>query len=84
MTPSLDEYDYLWNGTQSGWVLLRSNAGDEDAKYVVYNEQRSRMLLIEDSEVQRLVCEQLLSRGVKVLAEVPKREFDVANLDIVD
>ena len=82
MIPSLGEYEYLWNGTQSGWVLVRCNVVDSDVEYIIFNEQRSRMLLIEDSEVQRLVCERLLSLDVRVLDEVPRKEFDVANLDI--
>ena len=82
MSLTLTEYDYLWNGTQSGWVLVRFKAIDEDSEYMVYNEQKGSLLLIEDSEVQRLVCERLLSLGVTVVEEVSKKEFDIANFDI--
>lgn len=82
MSPTLDEYGYLWDGTQSGWVLVRCNTDGEDAEYMVCNELKDRMLLIEDSELQRLVCERLLSLGVTVLEDLPKKEFDIANLDM--
>ena len=82
MSPIANEYDYLWNGTQSGWVLVRCYADDQEAEYMVYNELKGKMLLIEDTEALRLVCERLKSSGVTVLEEIPKKEFDISNLDI--
>ena len=84
MTQSLNDYEYLWNGTEAGWVLVRCEVVDSDMEYLIYNEQKSQMLLIEDSEVQRHACERLLSCGARVLSELPKKEFDIANLNIED
>jgi len=81
-TDTLREYEYLWNGSESGWVLVCCDPVDTFIGYLIYNKQKSTALVVEDSEIQRCVCEKLLALGTEVLEELPKTEFDVENLDI--
>jgi hypothetical protein len=81
MTDVLSQYEYLWNGTSPGWVLVRSHVGEKESPYVVFNERTSMLLLIENRRTHEAVCEQLLSLGAKVLDRMPRADFRIENLD---
>ena len=81
---NLADYQYLWNGTKPGWVLVQSDDCDAEASHVVYNKQRKTMLIIDDADILRAIVEQMLARGVEILPEIPKTEFRIGDLTIED
>ena len=58
----VDDYRYLWDGSQPGWVLLA--AGDD---YLPYNQETRRALIIEDDDEFEQVVEKMLELGVPVV-----------------
>jgi hypothetical protein len=84
MEKDLKEYEYLWNGSSPGWVLVRDREDDprESGQYAIYNEMTSMLLLIEDSHIHNKVCDRLLSLKAKILDRIPRGKFKVDNLDI--
>ena len=82
MMEDLRQYDYLWNGKTSDWVLVRNQDPSDVGSYCVYNEKTCMLLLIEDARVHKAVCDRFLSAGAKVLDCIPRGELRIENLDI--
>lgn len=59
---SLDDYRYLWDGSQLGWALLAS--GDS---YLPFNQKTRGVLIIEDDHDLDEVIEKLMGLGVPVI-----------------
>ena len=78
----LSEYEYLWDGSDPGWVLVAEDDAEPGVKFVIYNKKRKTMLLIEDASVSKAVNERMLSIGVEILPEVPKTEFQLKDIEI--
>ncbi|MEU8986952.1 hypothetical protein AB0C98_10965 [Streptomyces sp. NPDC048558] len=66
MTAEADEYALLWNGTEEGWVVIRTDAGE-----AIYNARTQRALLIEDNAVAARVIELMREHGVQFLDSIP-------------
>lgn len=74
MTTNLKSYEYLWDGSEPGWVLLReSNENGEEIGYAVFNRRTAMMLIIEDNFDHAAVVEQMLKAKVDVLDQIPER-----------
>jgi hypothetical protein len=80
MLEYLKQFDYLWDGSSSGWLLVSDE--EDQNHYSIFNEQTSVLLHIEDSLIHKAVCDRLLSLGVKVLDHIPPTEFNIENLNI--
>ena len=55
-------YGYLWQRTDPNWVLLKGLTGG----YCVYNKL-GNILIIEDDEVNEIVCKRMLDAGCEIL-----------------
>ena len=82
MVNPLTQYEYLWDGSTPGWVLVRSDGPEEHEGYSVYNKESRMLCLIEDDTIHRMVCEKLLSQGAEVLDRIPRCEFNIQDISI--
>jgi hypothetical protein len=65
---ALAEYEYLWDGSSPGWVLLKA---PDLAGYGVFNKTNPSVLLIESEETNEAVCRKMKESGCEVLEEMP-------------
>lgn len=70
MPDTLKRYSYLWNGSEPGWVLLKSP--DLVGGCCVFNELRSALLHIEDEQVNLRICQHMKEMGCKEIDAMPK------------
>lgn len=70
-----DEYRFLWDGSDRGWVLLR--APDLLGGYSVFHKTNRTYLLIESDETNAMVCKRMLDLGFEVLESVPTGEVQI-------
>ncbi|HYQ40904.1 MAG TPA: hypothetical protein VER11_03025 [Polyangiaceae bacterium] len=76
MKPDIDEYEYLWDGSEPEWVLVRVSRTSPDAvATVIYNTKTRMALIIEIDELAEAVQEKMLERKVRVLDSIPSDEF---------
>lgn len=69
------EYGYLWNSLDKGWVLLESP--ELPNGYIPFNKVNSCISLIECEEVNKEVCRRMKEAGCEVLQTIPKVEVRV-------
>ncbi|MEV7891832.1 hypothetical protein ACWD3I_48310 [Streptomyces sp. NPDC002817] len=67
MTDEATEYHYLWDGSEEGWVVLRTKA----ALGTIFNINTRMALLIEDNAVYARVIEQMRTHGRPFLDSIP-------------
>jgi len=82
MAEPLKEYEYMWDGSTSGWVLVQNDDARETGEYAIYNKVTKAVCIIEEVSVHQMVCEKLLSLGAEVLARMPRTEFQIENIEI--
>ena len=75
----VESYAYLWNGSQTGWVLVRR---EDPSDFSIYNEQTRMLLVVDDEEIRKQLLSELTGRKVKVLSTIPSGEFDPNSLII--
>jgi hypothetical protein len=61
----LEKYSYLWDGSDPDWVLLR--APEVAGGLCVYNKNGRALLLVESSDLNMALCEELKRNGVEIL-----------------
>jgi hypothetical protein len=62
MKPDIDEYEYLWDGSEPEWVLVRvSRTSPDVVSTVIYNTKTRMVLIIELDELAEAVQEKCLS-----------------------
>lgn len=66
---ALAEFEYLWDGSSPGWVLLK--APDLAGGYCVFHKTNPSVLLIERDEINEAVCRKMKESGCEVLDEMP-------------
>lgn len=66
VTAEADGYAFLWNGTEEGWVVIRTDAGE-----VICNSQTQRALLIEDDALAARVIDLMREHGCQFLDSIP-------------
>lgn len=69
MTEKLEDYSHMWNGTEEGWVLLKSLL--DPTRYNPYNT-KGFMVVIESDEMNAEVCHQMIKAGCEVIDDLPK------------
>ncbi|MFF3015438.1 hypothetical protein [Streptomyces sp. NPDC057939] len=62
-----ETYDYLWDGSEEGWVVILTKSGG-----TVYNYQSQMALLIEDEDEYTQVLQQMREHGRPFLNAIPK------------
>ena len=63
------EYEYLWDGSQSGWCLVQlDSASSDQPTYSIYNQPDSTALIIEDDSIFDSVIERMLAEGCPVVS----------------
>ncbi|MPV68628.1 hypothetical protein GD429_22960 [Burkholderia sp. BE17] len=66
------KYSYLWDGSCSGWVLLHINSDkpEEAPRYLIFNVETRRSLLIRDDKVCAEVKQAMLNGGVRIVTSI--------------
>lgn len=75
MMTSVEQYSYLWDGTQDGWVLLRSP--DLRSGFCIFNSLKSNLLHIDDEQINDLLCERMKAAGCKIIDSIENVEIFV-------
>jgi hypothetical protein len=65
----IQQYEYLWNGTDPNWVLLK--ASELEGGYCVFNKLGS-ILIIENDAVKEAVCKRMKDARCEILENIPK------------
>ncbi len=63
-------YEYLWDGSKPGWVLLRSP--ELASGYCVIHKTDQVLMHIDDERLALLLCERMRASGCEVLEEMPE------------
>ena len=76
MNAQLDEYSYLWDGTDTDWVLVpRDPELGSAASASIYNQRTRMMLLIEDDALAKALVDRMREAKVRVIDAIPPGEF---------
>lgn len=67
---STDDYSYLWDGSEEGWVLISFT---ESTEPLIYNEMSHEALIIDDSELHREIVSIMVANGKELLSDMPPR-----------
>lgn len=70
MPENLNRYSYLWDGSESGWVLLKSS--DLFGGFCAFNEVSSALLLIDNEQLNMRVCQRMKEEGCDAIDAMPK------------
>jgi len=67
---AVEHYKYLWDGSSAGWVLIRVNDDrpDEQPRYVIFNTETNRALLIEDDVIYAEVKEMMIAARARIIS----------------
>lgn len=65
----IEEFGYLWDGTDPGWVLVNDPVVHGGAS--IYNKIGGCLLHVESAEFKELLCKKLREVGVEILNEFP-------------
>ena len=67
----LSEYSYLWDGSEEGWCLLKS---DDSDRMLIFNQSTSAALIVEIEDLKQKLCELMLANGAPIITEIEERE----------
>jgi hypothetical protein len=69
MIDKFEEFNYLWDGSEAGWVLLYVNVKnpEEVPSYLIVNTETRHALLMHDDALSREVKKKMLENGGKVV-----------------
>ncbi|MEU6972939.1 hypothetical protein AB0A71_35540 [Kitasatospora aureofaciens] len=70
-TDDPEEYAYLWDGSEPGWILCTGKIVDIPT---IFNRITRVMLVVEDNDEWRALTEVMLSHGVPLLDGFPPEE----------
>ncbi|MFJ9777643.1 hypothetical protein ACIRVF_41460 [Kitasatospora sp. NPDC101157] len=66
-----EEYAYLWDGSEPGWILFRGKIVDIPT---IFNRITREILLLEDEDEWRALTEVMRSHDVPLLDGFPAEE----------
>jgi len=69
MPDTESKYSYLWDGSQTGWVLLA--APELPGNYCIFNKETSVLLKVARADLNLKLCERMRAAGCEVLEEPP-------------
>ncbi|MGW8330558.1 hypothetical protein ACWGLE_22020 [Streptomyces sp. NPDC055897] len=61
------EFSYVWNGAEEGWVLFGSRENP-----LIFNRNSRQALVIEDNKVNRFVVERMRESGAEYFSDPPQ------------
>ncbi|MGW5852466.1 hypothetical protein ACWFQ8_31820 [Streptomyces sp. NPDC055254] len=64
-----DEFAYVWDGTERGWVLFGS-----PERPLIFNRNNRQALVIEDNDVNAFVIERMRMAGIDHFLDPPQPE----------
>jgi hypothetical protein len=73
---TLTKYQYLWDGSRPGWVLLK--APDLPGGYCVFHKPNRTLLHIDDSNLNEAVCKEMKRYGSEILDKIPPGNINAA------
>lgn len=68
MEDRLQQYCYLWDGSEPYWVLLNTAKDRIEGDYLIFNEQSQTAKIIEDDILSEAVIGRMLDAGVRVVS----------------
>ncbi|OCG38785.1 hypothetical protein A9G29_10365 [Gilliamella sp. Fer2-1] len=63
---NIDEFKYLWDGSEQGWCLLNLAEKGDAPIYFIENAITHVALIIENDEIAQLVIEKMLKENVTI------------------
>ena len=66
---TLSKYQYLWDGSTPGWVLLK--APDLPGGYCVFHKINRTLLHIDDASDNEAICQKMKESGCEILEKMP-------------
>lgn len=65
----MNEYSYLWDGASTSWALVHLNAEnvDEVPRYLIFNVETRRALLISDDVICEEVKQAMIDHSVRII-----------------
>lgn len=67
---AIERHKYLWDGTEEGWVLIKSRRGRLPT---IYNLQTKMALTIDDDRLYQEVVERMRESGTPILDSLPSQ-----------
>jgi hypothetical protein len=64
-----EQYSYLWDGSDGGWVLLQEP--DLASGYCIFNVRKRVLLHLDNEGLNTSLCERMKVAGAPVLASIP-------------
>lgn len=64
MAPSIDDFVFLWDGSEPGWILLKLSGAE--SSYVVFNTESRVAMNFDDAEAHAAVTARMIERGCQV------------------
>ena len=77
-TDRLGQFQYLWDGSQPGWVLLK--APDLPGGYCVFHKSGRILFHMENGELNQAICEKMKAHGCEIIDKVPPGDVEVTPL----
>lgn len=66
---SVENFLYLWGGTQDCWVLL--TAPELRSGFCIFHSLTSNLLHIDDEQLNDILCKRMKEAGCKVVDNLP-------------
>ncbi len=74
----LTEYSYLWDGSEEGWCLLKTDGSN---RMMIFNQNTSTALIIEIEELKKKLCDRMLANGAPIITEIEEGSCSVEIMD---
>lgn len=67
MDEKIEDFSYLWDGTEAGWVLLRV---EPTAPPLIFNQVSKNALIVENEDLCNGIVQAMRASGVREIASV--------------
>lgn len=64
MTENIDKYNYLWDGSEPGWKLLRDV--DFPGELFIVNREMGSHLHVDSPRLKEMLCARMLGAGIEI------------------
>ena len=61
---NIEEYSYLWDGKQSGWVVLK-----DVYENTIFNKETKSVLLVEDEDLNNRLAAMMIMNNGEVISK---------------
>ena len=66
---NIEEYSYLWDGSQSGWVVLK-----DVYENTIFNKETKSVLLVEDEDLNNRLAAMMIMNNCQVISKYSEIE----------